>query len=294
MLKVAVINGNEETLKDPIKGRPFSFNLDRVQYTEDVSEADWILGYLDYLECERDFVNITKTRAFHLMPEKFVFWSMHDSPRFAYIEPYSTKFICQPLASKSVNTRNRVIPVPLQMRHFELDLTSDLNFILELRQAKKTYDFVYVGQIVYAAREYFRTMSYGRLEKYDFEATQPIWGVKDTKERVDMMKDFCRRLARSKYAFAPRGVGTSSFRLYQAMMSGAVPIVSGMADYPFDDEVDWSEFCIINENHESYDFESLIDRSDYDAMRQKAIEFWEEYVRIDKCDRKLFDKYLVK
>ena len=118
MLKVTVINGNEETLKDPIKGRPFSFNLDRVQYTEDVSEADWILGYLDYLECERDFVNITKTRAFHLMPEKFVFWSMHDSPRFAYIEPYSTKFICQPLASKSVNTRNRVIPVPLQMRHF--------------------------------------------------------------------------------------------------------------------------------------------------------------------------------
>ena len=293
MLKVAVVNGDQSILRDPIKGRPFSHNLDRIEYVEDVVEADWILGYLDYLDCEQDYVNIVRTRAFQAMPEKFVFWSMHDSPRFAYVEPYSTKFLCQPLGTKRVNQRSKVIPVPLQMRHYELDLTSDLNFIEELRQTTKTYDFVYVGQIVYAAREYFRTMSYNRLEKYDFEATQPIWGVKDTKERVDMMKDFCRRLARSRYAFAPRGVGTSSFRLYQAMMSGAVPIVSGMVDYPFDDEVDWSEFCIINDDHEKYDFESLIDRPDYDAMRQKAIQFWEDYVRIDKCDRRLFDKYLV-
>lgn len=292
MLKVAVINGDHSTLRDPIKGRPFSHNLDKIEYVEDVTTADWILGYLDYLECERDYVNIAQSRVFHAMPEKFVFWSMHDSPRFAYVEPYSLKFLCQPLANKSVNRRNGVVPVPLQMRHYELDLTRDASFLEELRQTTKSFDYVYVGQIVYAAREYFRTMSYNRLDKYDFEATQPIWGVKDTKERVDMMKDFCRRLARSKYAFAPRGVGTSSFRLYQAMMSGAVPIVSGMMDYPFDDEVDWSEFCIINESHENYDFESLLDRTDYDTMRQKAIDFWEEYVRIDKCDRRLFDKYL--
>ena len=93
MLKVAVINGNEDTLKDPIKGRPFSHNLDRVQYVEDVTEADWILGYLDYLNCEKDYVEIVQSRVFQVMPEKFVFWSMHDSPRFAYVEPYSTKFI---------------------------------------------------------------------------------------------------------------------------------------------------------------------------------------------------------
>ena len=42
MLKVAVVNGDQSILRDPIKGRPFSHNLDRIEYVEDVVEADWI------------------------------------------------------------------------------------------------------------------------------------------------------------------------------------------------------------------------------------------------------------
>jgi hypothetical protein len=176
------------------------------------------------------------------------------------------------------------------MRHYELDLTSDLEFIEKCRNAKKEYDFVYVGQIVYAHRDFLIHLP---LESYDLEVTNPIWGTKDTRARVDIMKDFCLRLARADYAFAPRGVGSSSFRLYQAMMSGAVPIVSGMVDYPFSDEVDWSEFCIINDDFDRYDFDSLIENEDYENMRQKAIQFWEDYVRIENCDKRLFERYLL-
>tara|TARA_Y100000592_G_scaffold91981_1_gene152998 strand:+ start:2321 stop:3196 length:876 start_codon:yes stop_codon:yes gene_type:complete len=289
MVKVAVANGNEATLRDPVLGRPFSHNLDRVQYVEDPVEADWILGNLHYLDCERDFLNIARTRAFQVMPEKFVFWSMHDTPMFAYAEGRSLKFICQPLAGPVKNKEMNIVSVPLQMRHFELDLISDIDFINECRSTEKEYDFVYVGQIVYAHRDYLAKL---RLSSYDFEVTNPIWGIKDTKSRVDMMKDFCRRLSRADYAFAPRGVGSSSFRLYQAMMSGAVPIVSGMAEYPFSDEVDWNEFCIINERQDQYDFVSLINSPNYEQMRDKAIQFWEDYVRVENCDKRLFDKYL--
>jgi len=271
-------------------GRPFSNNLDKIEYTEDFTEARWILGHLDYLDCGRDYNQIAQSRAFQLMPEKFVFWSMHDSPSFAYRDSHSLKFICQPLASPVTNRSKNIVAVPLQMRHYELDLTSDLEFIETCRNTEKEYDFVYVGQIVYAHRDFLIHLP---LESYDLEVTNPIWGVKDTRSRVDMMKDFCLRLARADYAFAPRGVGTSSFRLYQAMMSGAVPIVSGMVDYPFSDEVDWSEFCIINENFDSYDFDSLIESEDYENMRQKAIQFWEDYVRIENCDKRLFERYLL-
>ena len=289
MVKVAVANGNEATLRDPVLGRPFSHNLDRVQYVEDPVEADWILGNLHYLDCERDFLNIARTRAFQVMPEKFVFWSMHDTPMFAYAEGRSLKFICQPLAGPVKNKEMNIVSVPLQMRHFELDLISDIDFINECRSTEKEYDFVYVGQIVYAHRDYLAKL---RLSSYDFEVTNPIWGIKDTKSRVDMMKDFCRRLSRADYAFAPRGVGSSSFRLYQAMMSGAVPIVSGMAEYPFSDEVDWNEFCIINERQDQYDFVSLINSPNYEQMRDKAIQFWEDYVRVENCDKRLFDKFI--
>ena len=290
MIKVAVMNGNLDTLKDPILGRPFSSNLDRVEYTEDFTQADWILGNLDYLECNRDYGSIAQSRAFQLMPEKFVFWSMHDSPRFAYNESKSLKFLCQPMAPPQANKIKNIVSVPLQMRHYERELISDIDFIQECRNTEKEYDFVYVGQIVYAHRDYLIHLP---LESYDLEVTNPIWTITDTKSRVDMMKDFCRRLARADYAFAPRGVGSSSFRLYQAMMSGAVPIVSGMLDYPFSDEVDWTEFCIINEEYDRYDFESLISSEKYDTMRDKAIQFWEDYVRIENCDKRLFDKYLV-
>jgi hypothetical protein len=289
VLRVSVFNGDENTLKDPILGRPFSNNLERVQYDEDHNTADWILGNLDYLQCNEDYKKIKGSKEFMEMPEKFVFWTMHDNPQFAYEDTKSLKFVCQPLRDTKENRSHNVVPVPLQMRHYEKELISDLDFIEDCRKAEKEYDFVYVGQIVYAHRGYLKNLP---LESYDLEITKPIWDVKNTSTRVEMMKDFCRRLARAEYAFAPRGVGTSSFRLYQAMMSGTVPIVSGMKDYPFSEEVDWNEMCVINEEDSQYDFDSLIDSESYDGMRQKAIQFWEDYVRIENCDKRLFDKYL--
>lgn len=289
MLKVAVFNGTEEILQDKILGRPFSSNLKKIIYTSDYEEADWILGNLDYLKCDRDYETIRQTNIFQRMSNKFVFWSMHDSPKFAYAEPYSKKFLSQPLMSSHANKQANIHATPLQMRHYELELISDLDFIEECRNTKKVYDFVYVGQIRYASRQWLAEI---QLDKYDLDITTPIWGVKDTKARVAMLKDFCLRLARSRYAFAPRGIGTSSFRLYQALMAGTIPIVSGMTEYPFSNTVDWKDFCIINEKQSKYDFNSLIVNPEYENMRQKGIQFWEDYVRIENCDKKLFENHL--
>tara|TARA_R110002126_G_scaffold105787_2_gene240245 strand:+ start:477 stop:1349 length:873 start_codon:yes stop_codon:yes gene_type:complete len=290
MLKVAVFNGTEETLRDKILGRPFSFNLEKITYTEDYDEANWILGNLDYINCNNDYAKICQSNVFRKMPNKFVFWSMHDSPNFAYAEPYSKKFLSQPLMIGKDNRLSNVHATPLQMRHYELDLISDLDFIEECRNAKKVYDFVYVGQIGYASRQWLADI---QLDKYDLDITSPIWGVKDTITRVNMLKDFCLRMAKSKYAFAPRGIGTSSFRLYQAMMVGTVPIVSGMTEYPFSNNVEWKDFCIINDKQTDLDFNSLTINTEYENMRQRGIQFWEDYVRIENCDKKLFESYLL-
>jgi len=289
-ISVGVLNGTEETLKDPILGRPFSFNLDRIEYTESYSKADYILGYLDYLECERDFYRIKMSDTFKKYQEKFVFWSMHDTPLFAYQENKSLKFICQPLSNPKVNNANNVIPVPLQMRHYELEMIKDLDFIEQCRRQEKINDYVYVGQIVYANRYWLRNIN---LPNYDFKETTPIWGIKETSKRIQLNKDFCKRISKSKFCFAPRGIGSSSFRLYQSMMVGTVPIVSGMLDYPFKEEVQWSDFCIVNKLDNHYPFNTIPVGLEYDAMRSKAIKFWDEYVRIENCDRKLFEKYLI-
>jgi hypothetical protein len=51
---------------------------------------------------------------------------------------------------------------------------------------------------------------------------------------------------RSKYALAPRGYGRTSFRLYEAMQVGCVPIY--IYDYPwlpYADVLDWESFCVL-------------------------------------------------
>ena len=49
-------------------------------------------------------------------------------------------------------------------------------------------------------------------------------------------------------------------------------------------------FCIINNEQDQYDFDSLVGREDYEQLRQNAIQFWEDYVNNESCDRRLFDK----
>jgi len=285
-ISVAVFNGDEKTLVDPILGRPFSHNLDKIKYTTNHSEADYILGNLDYLECNRDYYKISQTEIFKRHSDKFVFWSMHDNPTFAYVDKKSIKFICQPLYNNKINKEYNVIPVPLQMRHYELEMTKDKDFIARMRSTTKENNFVYVGQIVYANRQWLRSLN---LPKYDFEETKPIWGIKDTNSRVELNKQFCQRISKAKYCFAPRGVGSSSFRLYQSMMAGTVPIESGMIDYPFKEFVDWSSFTIKNEKNL---INLLTNEEKYVILRENTIDFWDKYVDIPNCDKIIFESYI--
>lgn len=285
-LKVAIFNEKEEILYDKILGRPFSFNQDKWEYTESLEEADWIFGHLHYLDCNLYYDYICKTPTFKKYARKFVFWSMHDFPEFAYREQDSVKFLCQPLFPEDINRNYRVIPTPLQMRHFEYEMIQDKEWIEKIRKTPKEYDFMYVGQIAYQGREFLKKL---KLKKYYFEETVPIWHIQDTQERIDLNKAFCEKLAKSKFVFCPRGEGSSSFRLYQTLMSGSVPIISGQKEMPFKDEVDWENFAYFGEN-----YPILIEKFDYNKMREQGMKFWDKYCHMVECDRFLFDKYLLR
>ena len=127
-----------------------------------------------------------------------------------------------------------------------------------------------------------------KLPKFHRRSTKTIWHL-SMLEKVEAVKRFLLEVAKAKFCFAPRGVGTSSYRLYQSMMVGTVPIVSGMQDYPFRDEVDWRSFCVIDDKHDA-DYVSLL--KGYEVMREAAIRFWDEYVFIPKSYARLTDKVI--
>ena len=60
-------------------------------------------------------------------------------------------------------------------------------------------------------------------------------------DKVERIKDFLNEVSLSKFTFCPRGNGSSSFRLFESLEAGSVPIITGMIDYPFRDKVDYKK-----------------------------------------------------
>jgi len=73
-------------------------------------------------------------------------------------------------------------------------------------------------------------------------------------------------------------------------MVGSIPIITGMNDYPFKDEVDWDTICIrgdLNDIHKLIDKASQMSREERKVMRGKAMLFWDNYCKHDNLYNKL-------
>jgi hypothetical protein len=91
-------------------------------------------------------------------------------------------------------------------------------------------------------------------------------------------RDYVEEIRRSQFVLCPRGQGTVSFRLFEVMELGRVPVIIA------DEWVEptgprWPEFSIRVRESEVRSIPSiLIDReSEFPAMAQKAREAWEEF-----------------
>lgn len=209
-----------------------------------------------------------------------------DSPIAAY-QTSDLSFVAQPLPHSSDHFK--VIPVPLMMTD-EWDIIKDnLLIIDDIRKhglKNRKFDFNFYGQCHYAERRVFREIN---LNNYDFEETASIYSLSKDEKRNKII-DFLYKISTSRFMFAPRGVGSSSFRAYQAMMVGSIPIITGMNDYPFKNEVDWDSICIRGDLR---DLPSLVQKAismskeEYNVMRNCAMSFWDEYCRHDNLYNKL-------
>lgn len=103
----------------------------------------------------------------------------------------------------------------------------------------------------------------------DFVFSQCEWSAKVSQERWELFKDIT---SRSKFVLCPRGTGRTSWRLYEAMQLGAIPVyVSDEYMLPWDDILNWKEFCVLISEKEIPDLkEILLEISDkkYDEMQK--------------------------
>lgn len=106
--------------------------------------------------------------------------------------------------------------------------------------AEKEFFCSFVGSMTHPIRkELFNLYS---LDK-DFKLIGSEWTAAVSNNQFN---EFIDTTIKSEFTLCPRGYGASSFRLYESLQLGSIPVyISDKEWLPFKDEINWNEFCVI-------------------------------------------------
>jgi hypothetical protein len=143
----------------------------------------------------------------------------------------------------------------------------------------KTIPISFVGSVTHQIRYELLNKLYGK-EGVVINASE--WSPNISANQADLFKQIATR---STFSLCPRGYGATSYRLYESMQLGSIPVyVSDNHLLPWNDELDWEKFCVIVKPNE---IDSLYNRlmsmpSKKIREMQSSLEFvWNEYFSID-------------
>ncbi|MBS0341886.1 MAG: exostosin family protein [Proteobacteria bacterium] len=101
-------------------------------------------------------------------------------------------------------------------------------------------------------------------------------------ERAAYESEYATICARSRFMLSPRGLGPSTYRLYEAMEMGRCPVI--LADEwvppPF---IPWSEFSIRVPENQVDQLPRLLADLPYEALGRAARKAWEDYIDGPHC-----------
>lgn len=121
-------------------------------------------------------------------------------------------------------------------------------------------------------------MMQGLQNNYYEILLSPSWSPSVAEDRLNKHIDSLRR---SDFALCPRGYGNTSFRMYEAMQLGAVPVyISDDFCLPWSDEIDWNDLVVLIKREDISKADEILTNFSYDrllAMRAYAAEIYEDY-----------------
>ncbi|MBI1335921.1 MAG: hypothetical protein GC164_03050 [Phycisphaera sp.] len=98
--------------------------------------------------------------------------------------------------------------------------------------------------------------------------------------------DYARNMLASPYTLVVRGAGNFSYRLYEALSCGRIPLfVDTDCLLPFDDHINWREHVVWVDPHDLdriaerlIEFHSRISLGDFEAMQRRNRELYERWI----------------
>ena len=163
------------------------------------------------------------------------------------------------------------IPIPLVCSKFKNPFTYQ----------SKTFFCSFVGSLTHPIRRALYDAYHDVGHGYVFSAQN--WSQQVEHERL---QEFIKITANSEFALAPRGYGATSFRLYEVMQLGAIPVyVSDKHWLPWQDELNWNDLCVIIKPEQIPSLHSILcnnyTHERIHNMRNKIKEIYDDYFSLE-------------
>ena len=133
-----------------------------------------------------------------------------------------------------------------------------------------------------------------------------FWGgaksrFKDDRELArEVRKTYINNLAECDYVLCIRGTGNFSFRFYETLSRGRIPLfVNTDSQLPFSDEIDWKKHCVwVDEKNLKnigrllVSFHEALSPEEFLALQEQNYNLWQEWLGPVGYYLKLFGKHL--
>lgn len=105
--------------------------------------------------------------------------------------------------------------------------------------------------------------------------------------RLRVRHEFVQNIVNSDYTLCARGGGNYSYRLYETLSCGRIPIfIDTDCVLPYDFILDWREFCVWipswdveNIGRRVRQFHDALSDNDFETLQKRARAVWEEWIR---------------
>ena len=106
--------------------------------------------------------------------------------------------------------------------------------------------------------------------------------------------NFINITSKSIFCLAPRGYGRSSFRLYEAIQLGSIPVFIYDDKWcPFEDEIDWSEFCVLININDIQNIDTILSSYTPDRIKQmqdNLYNYWVDNFTMESICKKIINR----
>jgi len=169
-----------------------------------------------------------------------------------------------------IGTNSLYVPIPLISKSHK-----------RVSVKNKKYKVGFVGRDTHTCRQ---------------DLAQHFSAMKDYKIKIvddyNNVSEFENIMHNSIFSLCPRGTSPTSFRLYEALESGSIPIyISDEFWLPFNDSLEWEEFCIFLKPEEinriPFIVDSLIEESKHLEMITKGKKAHKNYFTMEKTSHEI-------